>query len=161
MNNYIYINPHLLFIGCCNQVSQGCAMYALVENILSVAASSVLLYYDVKFLEEPSMCFWPGKICTEADWNIISSSWWENYDIDIYNAKLIAIKAQLSCAIIMLVLCLVFILRYIYVSFIVRTRMTVIAPQNAIEFMPRQPLPHPSMPAWVIQMPVWSPPTNE
>jgi len=151
MINSMYINHHLLFIVCCNRGSQGCATHALVENILAAIASSILLYYDVKFLQEPWICIWPGKICSNLDWNLISISWWEDYDIDIQNAKLIAVTAQLSCTALMLASCLIFIAIYIWTSSKVRARMTVIMPQNTIEFRPGQQLPPPPALAWSIQ----------
>ncbi len=151
---------HLLFLVCCHQGSQGCKTHALVENILSVAVSSVLLYYNVQFLQNPLVCFWPSNICYGTDWSFISNSWWKNDHFGIVNDKFLAIKIQLSCAAIMIALCLVFILIYTYNTSQTRARLTVVVPQNSIACRPREPLPPQSVPVWAIQMPIWSPPTN-
>jgi hypothetical protein len=129
-----------------------------VENILSVIASVVLISFDVRFLQDPSTCFRPGNICYDlTNWNI----WWNIYDDDIHNANLIAIKVQLSCAVIMLALCLLFIVIYIYTIVKVRAKSASIYPQATIELRPQEPLVSPPpIPVWSEQPPAWPPSSN-
>jgi len=110
----------------------------LVENILSAIASCILVYYDVQFIQEPWKCLWPGSICSDNHWNFTWSTWWNKYNIDTEHAKLIAIKGQLSCAAIMLALCVLFILIYIYTRSKVGARLATIYPQDTIELSSEQ-----------------------
>ncbi len=133
----------------------------MIENILSIIASSILLHYDARFVREPWTCLWPGKLCYDIDWSFNWSIWQNNYDFDIQNAKLIAIKAQLACAAIMLVLCMVFLLIYFYTSLKVGTRLTTVNPQDAIELRLQQQFsPPPPIPAWSTQVSVWPMPSK-
>ena len=149
----------LLFVVCCNRKSRGCATHALVENILSVIASIVLIYFDAKFLQNPSTCYWPYDLCLDDYWDLNSGIWWNIYDFDGPKAKIIAVKVQLSCAAIMLALCLLFIVVYIYTSLKVKAGPTSIDPRNTIELRPQQRPPPPQIPVWV-EPPVWSPSSN-
>jgi hypothetical protein len=129
----------------------------LIENILSAIASSILLYYDARFLRNPYTCLWPGNLCSSIYWNI---GWTTFYDSYLLNAKLIAIKVQLSCAAIMLFLSVLFIVIYIYTSLKVGARSRSIDPQATIELTHRQPLAPPLNPVWSTQTSAWPPPTN-
>jgi hypothetical protein len=120
----------------------------LLENILSAIASSILLYYDVRFIKEPWVCHWPGRICSDYDWSFTWSTWWNKYNIDIRHAKLIAIKVQLSCATIMLALCLLFILIYIYARSKFKAKLATIYPQDTIELSPQQQFSPPITSTW-------------
>jgi hypothetical protein len=81
--------------------------------------------------------------------------------LDIQDAKQIAIKVQLSCAAIMLALCLFFIVIYVCTSMKVGNRSTVIIPQGAIELRSRQQVPPPPpIPTWSAQPTIWPPPLH-
>jgi hypothetical protein len=151
-----------LFVVCCKQESRGYATHVLIANILSVIASSILLYCDARFLQEPWTCLWPGNMCFDTDWDFIWSTWWNNNYIDNQHAKLIAIKTQLSCAAIMLALNVIFIVIYIYTSLKVRARLTIIDPQNPIELNSEEQIPPPPPPIsnWLVQPSVWHPQLN-
>ncbi|CAF2117056.1 unnamed protein product [Rotaria magnacalcarata] len=118
---------------CCNRESRGCATHALVENVLSIIASSVLLYYDSQFLRYPNGCFWSFELCIfspiSITWNFFS-----DYNIiDLGEAKLIAIKAQLACAAVMLSLSVFFLIIYIYTALKVGSKQTSVAPHHGME----------------------------
>jgi hypothetical protein len=131
----------------------------LVENILSVIASSILLYYDAQFLRNPYTCLWPGDLCYTV-WGTGWNTTWNVYDFDLLNAKLIVIKVQLSCAAIMLFLSVLFIVIYAYTSLKVGARSTSVDPQATIELTHQQPLAPPLNPVWSTPTSVWPPPTN-
>ncbi|CAF2459912.1 unnamed protein product [Rotaria sp. Silwood2] len=147
-------------VACCNRGSQGCATHALVENILSMIASCVLLYYESQFLLYPSTCFWPYSICRLSSWDL---SWgaFVGYSIfDIQRYKLIAIKVQLSCAAIMLALSVLFFLIYLYAILNVKSKSRGIQPQGAMELQPQQrTLQPPPNVVLIGQPPSWSNPS--
>ncbi|UJR37276.1 hypothetical protein I4U23_029985 [Adineta vaga] len=129
---------------CCNRGSQGCATHALVENILSIIAASILLYFDAQFLRNPSICYWPSEMCSNSFWSIQLNDFSMNYDINILNAKLLAVKLQLACAAIMLFSCVLFIVIYIYTAYKVRQEITVIQPHTTIQLVAPSQIQAPS-----------------
>jgi len=54
----------LLFtVVCCCRKLPECTTYTLIQHILLIAASSVLLFYDVLFLRQLYACFWSNNFC--------------------------------------------------------------------------------------------------
>ncbi len=95
----------------------GCATHVLVENILSIIAASVLLYFDNLFLNNPYICLYGST----SDCNQYSSSYSYSYSYSIYNptyytVKLACIKAQLACASLMLFTNVIYIIIFIVVA---------------------------------------------
>jgi len=132
----------LLISACCNRHSFGCATHVLVENILSIIAASVLLYFDNLFLNNPYTCLYGST----TDCSQYSSSY--SYSNSIYNSsnytvKLACIKAQLACAAVMLVTNVIYIIIFIVV--IIKTRNE----SNRVTM-----LPHSSAPSYVSNQPV-------
>ncbi|CAF1460994.1 unnamed protein product [Rotaria sp. Silwood1] len=125
-------------VACCNRGSQGCATHALVENILSIIASCVLLYYDTRFLHYPLGCFWEYGMCNSSYWSWTWSAFLGYSVLNIMHFKLIAIKIQLTCAALMLALGVLFFLSYLYVIVKVRQNSNGINPQPVIELKPQQ-----------------------
>lgn len=122
---------------CCCRTSRYCATHAFVQNILSIVASAVLLYYDSKFLRGPLGCFWSYDLCyihiLDFHWDI-----WTNFSIyDVERAKLIAIKVQIACAAVMLVLSTSFVLIYMYATSEARKKQHVVSPQQDMELRPQ------------------------
>jgi hypothetical protein len=109
----------LLISACCNRHSFGCATHVLVENILSIIAAAVLLYFDNLFLNNPFICLYGSTYyCNQS-----SSSYSYNngiYNSTNYTVKLACIKAQLACAAVMLATNVIYIIIYIIVA--VKTR---------------------------------------
>ncbi|CAF3344057.1 unnamed protein product [Rotaria socialis] len=130
---------------CCNRESRCCATHALVENVLSIIASSVLLYYDTQFLRYPTACFWSFELCIFSP---ISVAWhvFSGYNIfDLREAKLIAIRAQLACAAIMLSLSVFFFIIYIYTVLKVESKQTSVAPYRDMELRQLQQQQQPTI----------------
>jgi hypothetical protein len=136
-----------MVIVCCNRGSRGCATHALVENILSIIASIVLLYYDAQFLHEPRTCFWPQTICDITNGYSSYGLWWYGLYGYHYQNKLIAIKMQLACAAVMLAVSLAYIIIYIYTSLKVQAKSTSVDPEQIFELRHTQ-MPPPPVPVW-------------
>jgi hypothetical protein len=108
---YIYV---LSLLACCNRHSLGCAVHVLVENILSIIAASVLLYFDNIFLNNPYTCYFGSTLCNR----LYSGD--TIYTQTNYTVKLACIKAQLACAAVMLVTNVIYMIIFMVVA--VRTK---------------------------------------
>jgi hypothetical protein len=109
----------LLLLACCNRHSLGCATHVLVENILSIVAAAVLLYFDNLFLNNPYTCLYGSTT------NCNQYSTYYSYSSGIYNPtyytiKLACIKAQLACASVMLATNVIYIIIFIVIA--IKTR---------------------------------------
>ncbi|CAF3188427.1 unnamed protein product [Rotaria socialis] len=120
-------------IVCCCGKSLSCAKYILIVHILSIASSSVLLFYDVLFLRNSYTCLWPNGLCdgNQLNFNIFGIAWGVSRDIPSIKFTLIII--QIICSAIMIVLCLVYICIYIYTNIRVYTSHIVTASHAVIE----------------------------
>jgi len=135
----------LFIIGCCCRRSPGCATYTLIQHILSIVASSVLLFYDVLFLRQPNTCLWPNNLCDGAQLNLNFFGIILDISTDINWMKFTLIKIQITCAAVMIATCIVYIVIYIYTSIRVHTNNTVADPHTIIELGRAQP---PAPPYW-------------
>lgn len=70
----------------------------------------MLLYFDARFLEEPSINLWPDYSCRETYWNYIIFTG----NLFQYQQKLKVIKGQIGCTAAMLFLSLMFVISYMY-----------------------------------------------
>ena len=114
----------LSHLACCNQHSTGCATHVLVENILSIIAASVLLYYDRLFLSNPFTCIF-GSVsnCGTITWNWNdhdSTAYTGIYNRSNYDLKMAMIKVQLGCGVVMQLTCVTYVA--IYIRALIRTR---------------------------------------
>ena len=154
----------------------GCATHALVENILSIIAASVLLYFNTMFLNNPYTClFGSAYDCSVLNYNSNyygSYSTFSNngiYSTTGYTVKLACIKAQLACAAVMLFTCVVYIIIYIVVAVRLRNIDNTpgatnhgyamqpvhrVVPMNVYPGIANQAWIHPAPPAPVILQPV-------
>jgi hypothetical protein len=148
----------LFIIVCCCRKSSGCATYTLIQHILSIAASSVLLYYDVLFLREPYTCLWPNNFCNEDPLSLNLFSLALGTSTDIYWIKFTLIKIQIACADVMIATCIVYIVIYIYTNIRVHTKNTVADPHTIIELGRTQ---QPPPPYWPEPPPRELPPSSE
>ncbi len=133
-------------IVCCCKKSPGCATFTLIEHVLSIAASSVLLFYDIQFLGQPYTCLWPNNWCTDDLLNLNLFGIALGTSADIHWIKFTLIKIQIACAAVMITICLVYIVIYIYTRIRVHTNTTVAAPHTVIELGRTQPPPTPNWP---------------
>lgn len=93
-----------------------------MENVLSIVAASVLLYFNNLFLNNPYTCLFGFSDCVSTSY---SSSYGSSYYYSIYNptnyaVKLACIKAELACAAVMLATNVVYVI--IFVVVVVKTR---------------------------------------
>ena len=77
-----------------NRYSLGCAIHVLVENILSIIAANVLLYFDNLFLNNPFTCLYGSTSNCTKNYSYYSGI----YNSVYYTAKLASIEAQTACA---------------------------------------------------------------
>ncbi|CAF3597003.1 unnamed protein product [Adineta steineri] len=133
-------------LGCCCRNSSGCATYVLILHIISIAASSVLLYYDISFLRNPYTCLWPKNLCNEGLTNMKFFNISINASQNIHWIKFTLIKIQIGYAAAMIATCLVYILIYIYTNIRVYAKNTVADPHKTIELGRIQSPPPPHWP---------------
>jgi hypothetical protein len=131
---------------CCCRKSRGCATLAFIEQILSIAAASVLLYYDVLFLRYPYTCLWPNNLCDGELLNLQFLSIPLQTSTEINWIKFTLIKIQIACAALMIATCIAFIVIYIYTNIRVYTSKTVADPHTIIELGRIQAPPPPHWP---------------
>jgi hypothetical protein len=98
-----------------------CATHVLVENILSIIAALVLLYFDSLFLNNPYICL-HGSVsdCNTYSYNSSYSDIYSIYSTTGYTVKMACIKAQLACAVVMFVTNVIYIIIFIIVVFKIR-----------------------------------------
>jgi len=145
------------FIVCCCRKSSGCATYALIQHILSIAASSVLIYYDTLFIREPQTCLWPNNLCydDQASFSVFGITLGTSVDIDWI--KFTLIKIQIACAAVMILTCIVYIVIFIYTTIRVHQKNKVADPHTTIELGRVQAPPPPLWP----EAPRELPPSSE
>lgn len=136
----------MFIIVCCCRKSSGCATYVLIQHILSIAASSVLLFYDILFLRQSNICLWPNNFCNDEQLtlNLFGLTLGTSSEID--PIKFTSIKIQIACAAAMIITCIVYIVIYIYTMIRVHTKNTVADPHTIIELGRTQPPPPPHWP---------------
>ena len=139
-------------LACCNRGSLGCAIHVLVENIISIIAAAVLLYFNNLFLNNPYTCIFGSSYqCSSSYYR--SSSYYNYYsnstssDSSIfgiysttgYTIKLACIKAELACAAVMLTTCVI----YMIIFTVVAIRVRNINNQSGVTSFPQpiQPMP--------------------
>ncbi|CAF3723554.1 unnamed protein product [Rotaria sp. Silwood1] len=132
---------------CCCVKSQSCATYVLIVHIISIAASCVLLFYDVLFLRNPNTCLWPNNLCNEESLNLKFFGIILGSSANISWIKFILIKIQITCTAVMIAICLVYIGVYVYTIIKVHTNNTVTDPHTIIELGRIQAPPPPYWPS--------------
>ena len=140
LNRRLCLGNHCLSLVCCNRGSQGCAIHALVENILSIIASCILLGYDAKFINQPYTCLWPAYACGDGNWLDTLGILWSVFNTDTMKTKLVVLKLQLTCAVLMLFVSLLFVAIYIYTTLKVRKETVMVQPQTNIQLVPPPPI---------------------
>ena len=124
--NLAIICLEFFLLACCNRGSLACATHVLVENILSIIAASVLLYFNNLFLNNPYTCLFRSTYeCSYSYYNRYSNtSYYSSYSNGIYDntsytVKLACIKAELACGSLMLTSCVAYIIIYAVVAVLV------------------------------------------
>ncbi|CAF1371042.1 unnamed protein product [Rotaria sordida] len=131
---------------CCCVKSLVCATYVLIVHIISIAASSILLYYDALFLRHPNTCLWPKNLCNEGSLNLKFFGTILGASTDIHRIKFILIKIQITCAAVMIAICLVYTGIYVYTTVKVYTNNKITDPHTTIELGRIQQPPPPYWP---------------
>ncbi|CAF1499520.1 unnamed protein product [Rotaria sordida] len=131
---------------CCCVKSLGCATYVLIVHIISIAASSILLYYDALFLRHPNTCLWPKNLCNEGSLHLKFFGTILGTSTDIHRIKFILIKIQITCATVMIAICLVYTGIYVYTTVKVYTNNKITDPHTTIELGRIQQPPPPYWP---------------
>jgi hypothetical protein len=103
----------LFHLACCCPTTLCCTTHAVVENVLSIIAASVLLYFNALFLNDPYKCLFDFFQCSyEA-----KTYPYPSYDSTAaYPVKMICFKAELACAAVMLVTNVVYVLIFMVVA---------------------------------------------
>ena len=97
---------------CCNTYSMPCAIHTLVQNVLSIGAASVIIYFDSIFMYYPGTCYFStSTIC-----NGLASASFTSSNTSSYLIKIACIKAQLACAATMMFTNVVYIAFFIFVA---------------------------------------------
>ena len=119
----------------------GCATHVLVENVLSIIAASVLLYFDTVFLGNPFKCYFSSDTdCYSPTYGLYyysHGSYRGIFNPDIYTVKIALIKAQLACAAVMLASNVAYLV--IYAVVVMKTRNAhdpVVGPLAAVSTIP-------------------------
>ena len=107
-----------ILVCCCRRRS--CATtHALVQNIVSFIFASVLIALNIVFIQRPYDCFFTADVCQRLSWSIDTTSVFECFANDTKehcaNTRLAMIKAQLAAGIIMVVVCLIYLILYVFV----------------------------------------------
>ena len=97
---------------CCNTYSMPCAIHTLVQNVLSIAAASVIIYFDSIFMYYPGICYFS----TSATCSGLSSATLTSSSSGSYQIKTTCIKAQLACAATMMFTNVIYIAFFIFVA---------------------------------------------
>lgn len=142
-------------LACCNRGSLGCAIHVLVENIISLIASAVLLYFNNLFLNNPYTCLFVTTYeCSYSYYSTYYNSTRSNnygiYSTTGYTVKLACIKAELACAAVMLTTCVIYLIIFTVVA--IRARNTdnqsCVMPYPPPSYQPSHPQ-NPSIPPTV------------
>lgn len=133
----------MCFLVCCCRRSRGCATCTLIFKILSIAASSVLLFYDALFLREPDTCLWPNNFCNNTQLNLNLFGLALDTSDDIKEIKFTLIKIQMACAAVMIATCVVYVAIYIYTTIRMYQKNTVADFHTTIELGRTKPPPPP------------------
>ncbi|UJR08947.1 hypothetical protein I4U23_013199 [Adineta vaga] len=148
--SFIYIITWILtfIVGCCCRKSPLCATYTFIVYLLSIAISSILVFYDVSFLRNPHTCLWPKNLCNEQFTDMHLFSITLNTSNEIHWIKLTLLKIQIGCAAAMIATCLVYVLIYVYTGIRVHAKNTVADPHTVAELGLIQSSPPPPPPHW-------------
>ncbi|CAF4698059.1 unnamed protein product [Rotaria socialis] len=133
-------------IVCCCGKSLCCATYVLIVHILSITASSVLLFYDVLFLRNSYTCLWPNGLCDGDQLNFSMFGIVLGVSRDIPSIKFTLIILQIICSAVMIGMCLVYIGIYIYTNIRVYTSNRVTDSHTVMELGRVQQPPPPYWP---------------
>jgi hypothetical protein len=101
------------FLACCHRAHKW-ALYAFFISILCAAAAITLIVLDAFFIGNITRCFFSDVICTE-----LKSSYPQLFSQPL-GKKVLILKAQLACAVLMLVTAILYMLLYIFTSMAVR-----------------------------------------
>jgi type IV secretory pathway TrbL component len=129
----------------------------LVENIIAIILSIVLIIFDARFIRNPYVCYWPTSACTTFLLDLGLGIIYSLLGPDAMRMKMNAIKAQLACAVIMLIVSVAFVCIYTYTTITVRGKTAAISQQPTME-MNRPPPAVWSVPAPApTPAPMWYP----
>ena len=101
--------------------------------------SIVLIVFDAIFIHKPYVCYWPASLCESYEVGINIDDIYALIGFDGMRMKRNAIKGQLGCAVIMLLLGITFVGSYIYTAVKVRRDMPAISEKGVMEM--NQPPP--------------------
>lgn len=118
-NNKIYI---VFLLVCCGKTSS-CGVFLIIQNIISLIFAIILIIFTSLFIKNPCLCY--NILCKVPAWDELAN---DNYNQYLENftgsctkrtyRKLSVLKGLLSCAVLMLVSNILFIIVYIiaYIS---------------------------------------------
>ena len=96
----------------------------MAENILSIIAACVLIYFDSRIIKNPQECLWPRSLCLSFDTlDTLLRPDQSIFFVDIPVSKATIAKIQLATAAVMLFLCLLFAAAYIYTLYKVSSQL--------------------------------------
>ena len=88
-----------------------CAIHALVQNVLSIGAASVVIYFANLFMIYPGLCFFSSSSGCSSSTSLTLSSASSTYQI-----KATLLKAQLACAAVMMFTSVVYIAIFTFIA---------------------------------------------
>ncbi|CAF0804888.1 unnamed protein product [Didymodactylos carnosus] len=120
---------------CCHK-SRSCATYVLLVSVLCAIFAIILIVFDSIFINNIYKCYLSQSICNSLNWAISDQRF-----RDIFNKRSLLI-GQLVCAILMLITALVYIILYLIILALVRSRSgRVVVEQHQIRPL-QQPAQH-------------------
>ncbi|CAF1164005.1 unnamed protein product [Adineta ricciae] len=114
--SFVHITTWILTfnVGCCCRTSLSCTTITCIVHLLSIAISSIMVFYNVSFLRNPHMCLWSKNQCNGELKDMHLFGFTMNTSDDIHWIKLTLLKIQIGCAAAMIVTCMVYVLSYVY-----------------------------------------------
>ena len=101
-----------ILLACCNRDSLACAIHTLIQNLLSLGAAIVVIYYDTVFIAYPYIClltFTSNCYSSGGIDSIISGA-------TSYSTKTLLNKVQIGCAAGMLTTNVVYVIIFVVVT---------------------------------------------
>lgn len=99
-------------LACCNQDSLACAIHTLVQNLLSIGAAIVVIYYDNLFINNPYTCIltFTTNCSSSSVIDSISSG------LTSYSTKQTLNKVQIGCASGMMLTNVIYVIIFVVVT---------------------------------------------
>ncbi len=130
---------------CCGN-SSGCGIYLILQNIINIIFAIILVIFTSRFIDNPCLCY--GILCKIPSWDdILGSDYYSFFENFGYLCpartfrKLPVLKGLLSCAVLMFVSNIIFIVVYIITYISLRDKPVPTSPSDPTEEPPYQPSP--------------------